>query len=91
MGESIGGDPITLFGTLNRGKGKETGSKLNPLLGRGGEGTSGTIKPKPEVGESRKPVQCLPKASSVPKLVIRSDRVREDIQYMKDHALLVNS
>jgi len=40
------------------------------------------------VGEPRNPGKCVPKERMVPKLLIRSKSVREDIQYMKDHALI---
>ena len=86
MGESTGREPLPA--SLSRGKGKETGIDQNPHSSLGGEGTSRITKTNSMVVEGRKPRQCLPKALVVPKLVIRSDRVRDYIQYMKDHALI---
>jgi len=88
MGESTGGEPVTSPVSLNQGKGKEIRIEQNSQFSLGGERTSGTIKTNPVVGEGRRLGQCLPKASSVLKLVIRSNRVREDTQYMKYHALI---
>ena len=55
---------------------------------KGGEGTSGTIKEGIEKGEYRKPGHCVPKSKIVSKLQISSEREMEDIQYMKEHALI---
>ena len=49
---------------------------------------SGTNKDVSAKGEARKLGQCVPKSKTVSKLQINSKRVREDIQYMKEHALI---
>ena len=69
-------------------KGKEKLQAPDLHSRNGGEGTSGTIKEGIEKGEYRKPGHCVAKSKIVSKLQISSERVMEDIQYMKEHALI---
>ena len=49
---------------------------------------SGTYKETPPKGENIKAGKLMPKSKTVPKIQIKSDRVREDIKYMKERALI---
>ena len=71
-------------------KGKEKLQAPDLHSRKGGEGMSGTIKEGIEKGEYRKPGHCVPKSKIMSKLQISSERVMEDIQYMKEHALINN-
>ena len=57
-------------------------------LGKVGEGTSGTDKDISPKEVNRRVGQCMPKSKTVPKLQIKSSRIREDINYMKERALV---
>ena len=57
-------------------------------LGKVGEGTSGTDKEISPKEVSKRVGQCVPKSKTVPKLQIKSSRIREDINYMKERALV---
>ena len=48
-----------------------------------GEGCNGTRKEETNNQGTRRTGQCVPKSKTVPRLQIKSERVREDIQYMK--------
>ena len=71
---------------IENGKKKMQASDIHS--GKDGEGTSGTIKEGIEKGEYRKLGHCVPKSKIVSKLQISLERVMEDIQYMKEHALI---
>ena len=51
-----------------------------------GEGCNRTRKEENLNQGTRRMGQCVPKSNSVPQLQIKSDRVREEIQYMKERA-----
>ena len=53
------------------------------IMPRDGEGCSGTRNEETNNQGIRRTRQCVPKSKTVPKLQIKSERVREDIQYMK--------
>ena len=53
-----------------------------------GEGCSGTRKEEATNQDARRIGQCVPKSKMVPRLHTTSDRVREEIQYMKERALI---
>ena len=53
-----------------------------------GEGCSGTRKEEVSNQGTRRMGQCVPKSNTVPRLQIKSDKVREEIQYMKERALI---
>ena len=40
------------------------------------------------IGKGRKPGQCMPKAALIPSMVVRSSKLRDQIQFMLDHALI---
>ena len=65
---------------------KEKGKSLisDSQLGEPGEGTSGTIKESSTKEGNIRNGQCLPKSKTIPKLQIKSTRIREDINYMKE-------
>ena len=69
-------------------KGKEKLQAPDLHLRKGGKGMSGTIKEGIEKGDYKKPGHCVAKSKIVSKLQISSERVMEDIQYMKEHALI---
>ena len=69
---------------IEKDKGKLQSSDTH--LRKDGERTSGTNKETMMKGEKRKAGKCLPKSKTVPKLQIKSDRIREDINYMKELA-----
>ena len=52
------------------------------------EGCSGTRKEEILNQGTRRMGQCVPKSNTVPRLQIKSDRIREEIQYMKERALI---
>ena len=61
-------------------------------MGKGG-GKNNAQEGRSESGnglkkEKRKSGQCLPKASVIPELIIKSKGLDAHIQYMKDHALI---
>ena len=56
--------------------------------GKSGEGTSGTTKEILTKEGNRRTGQCLPKSKTIPKLQIKSTRIKEDINYMKERALI---
>ena len=53
-----------------------------------GEGCSGTRKEEVINQGTRRTGQCVPKSNMIPRLQIKLDRVREEIQYMKERALI---
>ena len=57
-------------------------------LGKVGECTSGTDKDISPKEVNRRVGKCMPKSKMVPKLQIKSSRIREDINYMKEQALI---
>ena len=57
-------------------------------MGKDREGTSGANKETTTKRENGKAGKCVPKSKTVPKLQIKSDRIREDINYMKERALI---
>ena len=59
-------------------------------LGKVEEGTRKNIKEGLEKEGNRRMGQCLPKSKTIPKLQIKSTRIREDINYMKERALIGN-
>ena len=59
-----------------------------PITPRDGEGYSGIRKEETNNQGIRRTGQCVSKSKTVPKLQIKSERVREDIQYMKERALI---
>ena len=40
------------------------------------------------MGTDQNPKQCLPKASLIPSMVVRSSNLRDWMQFMSDHALI---
>ena len=65
---------------------KEKGKRpiSDSQLGELGEGPSGTIKEILEKEGNRRNGQCLLKSNTIPKLEIKSTRIRADINYMKE-------
>ena len=53
-----------------------------------GEGCSGTRKEETISQGTRRTGQCIPKSKTVPRLQIKSERVKEEIQYMKERELI---
>ena len=53
-----------------------------------GEGSSGLKKDEATKQETIRTGQCVPKSKTVPKLQIKSERIREYIQYMKERAFI---
>ena len=53
-----------------------------------GEGSSGVTKEETNNQGTRRTRKCVPKSKMVLKLQMKSERVKEDIQYMKEHALI---
>ena len=53
-----------------------------------GEGSSGTRKEEATNQGTRRTRQCVLKSKTIPCLQIKSERVREEIQYMKERALI---
>ena len=71
---------------IEKDKGKRKVPDTHP--GKDGEGTSGSSKETMTKGENRRAGKCFPKLKTIPKLQIKSDQIREDITYMKEHALI---
>ena len=71
---------------INKDKGKSP--IFDSQLGKSGECISGTVKEILEKEGNRRMGQCLPKSKTIPKLQIKSTRIREDINYMKERALI---
>ena len=69
-------------------KGKEKLHAYDIHLGKGGEEMIGTVKEVSAKVEYIKLGHCVAKSKIVSKLQISSERVMEDIQYMKEHALI---
>ena len=90
MSEPIDGGekPHILSSDMEIEKGKEKLQESDIHTGKRGEGTSGTNKEGSAKGETRKSRKCFPKSKRVPKLYINLEWVREEIQYMKEHALI---
>ena len=55
---------------------------------RDGQGCSGTRKEEATNHDARRIEQCVLKSKMIPRLQITSDRFREEIQYMKERALI---
>ena len=77
-------------GTVILGKENENGKGVinASIMPRDGEGCSGIRKEETNNQGIRRTGQCVPKSKTVPKLQIEYERVREDIQYMKERALI---
>ena len=89
MGEAAVGEEIPPLPQIRtEDKGKATAEGVTHPNGTGGEGTSGLKDEAGKEGTARKPGQCYPKSKVVPKLQIKSTRFRENVQYLKDHALI---
>ena len=71
----------TLISDMETKKGKGIVRPSDPLID--GEGSSGLKKEEAANQETRRTEQCVLKSKTVPKLQIKLERVREDIQYMK--------
>jgi len=69
-------------------KGKKDEVVIMKPPGTGGEGSSGSALPEASDGTARKPGQCMPKSIARPKLTIRSPSFRDEVQHLKDHALI---
>lgn len=67
-------------------KGKGLATEPSHFSGMGGVGLSESEKKNG--GEGQKPSHCLPKTKAIPKLQIKSERFRDNVQYLKDHALI---
>ena len=67
-------------------KGKRPASDTH--LGKDGEGTSGSNKENKVNGLNIRAGKCFPKSKMIPKIQIKSDRIKEDITNMKEHALI---
>jgi len=44
----------------------------------------------PKASRNWVPSKCIPQAPTTPKYVIKSTRIREHMQFMKYHALIIN-
>ena len=86
--DSVGVETPPLSSATVPEKGKEAIPENNHLPGTGGEGTSGSIPVEAFAGLGRKTGQCLPKSKAMPKLKIRSTSFRDEVQHLKDHALI---
>ena len=60
----------------------------NTQLGKVGGGTSGPNKETIAKEANIRMGQCVPKSKTVPSIQIKSDQIREDINYMKERALI---
>ena len=71
---------------IEKDKGKRPIS--DSQLGKSGEDTSGTVIEIFAKEGNQRMGQCLPKSKTIPKLQIKSTGIREDINYMKERALI---
>ena len=77
-------------GTIILGKENEKGKGIinASTMPRDGEGSSGISKEETNNQGIRRIGQCVSKSKMMPKLQIKYERVREDIQYMKEQVLI---
>ena len=78
--ETIEAESVILGKENKKGKGVIN----DPIMPRDGDGCSGIIKEETNNQGIIRTGQCVLKSKTVPKLQIKSKRVREDIQYMKE-------
>ena len=85
-----GRNAITEEGTVILGMETKKGTgTINPSNSpKDREGSSGISKEETNNQGTRRTGQCVPKSKTVPKLHIKSEIVREDIQYMKEWDLI---
>ena len=82
--ETVEEDSVILGKENEKGKGIINAS----IMPRDGEGCSGTRNEEKNNQGIRRTRQCVPKSKTVPKLQIKSERVRDNIQYMKERDLI---
>ena len=85
--ETVEADSVILGKENEKGKGVINA----PIMPRDGEGCSGIKKEETNNQGTRRIAQCVLKSKTVTRLQIKSERVREDIQYMKERALIGKS
>ena len=90
MGDPADGGTLTPVQSADMEIEKDKGKR--PIsysqLGKAGEGTSRTVKEVLAKKGNRRMGQFLPKLKTIPKLQIKSTRIREDISYMKERSLI---